>query len=393
MAWKTMDAESQKLEFIKAWESGVRTFVGLCEQFGITRQCGYKWVRRYKEEGWGGLKERSRAPRVVPHKTTAQTEEELFRVRKEHASWGPRKLLVVLERERPELALPAASTVGGILRRAGLVEPRRRRTHFDRTKRPASFVAAVNNEWAIDYKGQFKMLNGRYCYPLTVSDLYSRYLLACDAFGQIRGLDVLETLENLFREFGLPEAIRSDNGPPFCGRGLGGVSRVGVWLMKLGITHVRTRPGHPEDNGRHERMHRGLKAETTRPPGRHLKDQQRRFDAWRKEFNEVRPHEALGMQTPGKVYLPSRRVFPEKLMAPEYPAHYEVRRVTKGGWIRWRDRCVQVSQALYAEHVGLLEIEDDLWRVYFGSIELGVIDDRRGWNDPRGKRVSTMCSV
>ena len=296
----------------------------------------------------------------------------------------------MVQREHPRLELPAPSTVWGILKRHGLVQPRWRRTPQVRPAHVSKVAKAPNEEWSADYKGQFLMRNGRYCYPLTIQDRCSRFFLGCDGSHAIGLQRAQEAFERAFREYGLPERLRTDNGSPFAGTGVCGLSRLNVWWIKLGIQPIKGRPAHPQDNGRLERLHRTLKHETARPPEKDLSNQQRRFDAFRREYNEERPHEAIGMRTPADLYRESARSFPARLESPGYPGHYEVRRVGTNGCIKWWDRIVYVSTALVNEPIGLLEVDDDLWRAYFGGLELGVIDERLGLSHRRAQRVSTM---
>jgi len=391
MAWRATNAMLERERFIEAWLHHGLTMTGLCGQFGISRECGYKWIERFKQEGLPGLEERSRTPIHIANKTPQRTEQELLGKRKDHPTWGPKKLIALVRREHPGLELPAPSTVWAILKRNGLVEARRRRTPQVRQTHAIKVAKAPNEEWSADYKGQFRMKNGRYCYPLTIQDRYSRFFLRCDGAYAIAGQQAQKAFELAFREHGLPERLRTDNGSPFGGTGVCGLSRLCVWLIKLRIQPIKGRPAHPQDNGRLERLHRTLKQETARPPEQDLPRQQRRFNAFRREYNELRPHEAIGMKTPAELYQESPRSFPVRLESPEYPGHYEVRRVGTNGCIKWCERIVYVSNALIGEPIGLLEVETDLWRAYFGSLELGIIDEQHGSSHRRARRVSTMC--
>ena len=343
----------------------------LCERFDISRKTGYDWLARFDTHGWEGLADQSRRPHTCPHRTSAALEAALVQLRQLHPHWGPKKLVAVLARTQPDLLLPAPSTVGAILKRHGLVteHPRRRKpTHPGRS----SVVAAEPNAvWQADFKGEFRLGNGQYCYPLTVTDAYSRFLLACVSRTSTATEGAQPVFQRLFAEYGLPLAIRTDNGAPFATPALGGLSRLSVWWIKLGIEHQRIEPGHPEQNGRHERMHRTLKAETTRPPAADDPSQQARFDGWRAEFNTERPHEALGQETPSTHYRPATRALPTRLPAPEYAGHLEIRRVGASGAIRWGGRSLFLSQVLIGEDVGLEEIDEGLWSVYFYHVLLG----------------------
>jgi transposase InsO family protein len=365
---------SERVKFIGLLKSGQRTVAGLCREFSISRTTAYKYAKRFEAEGLEGLKERSRAPHVMPRRTPMEIRDLLIAARKAHPTWGPRKLKAWLEDRDSSLELPYPSTIGDLLKREGLVHPRRRRFKPPVTASLPSLITQPNQEWAVDFKGEFRLGSGPYCFPLTVTDTCSRYLLEVRALDGTAGAGVRRCFERTFREFGLPQAIRSDNGSPFAGIGVGRLSALSVWWIKLGIRPVRGRPHHPQDNPRHERMHRTLKAETTRPPSYESSGQQRRFDAFRKEFNYVRPHEALGQKPPARIYRPSVRPFPSRIADIEYPGHYEVRSVCKSGTFTWLGQGVFISESLAGERIGLKEVDEGLWRVYFADLEIGVLD-------------------
>ena len=386
MTWKASDAMSERVKFIGLLKSGQRTFSGLCREFGISRPTGYKWAERFDEEGLEGLKERSRAPEHSPQRASQEVEDVLVAARKRHPSWGPRKLRAWLEDQDGTPELPAPSTIGDILSRKGLVRPRRRIRKLPLPMGPYTpQVSQPNEEWAADFKGQFRMGCGEYCYPLTISDGFSRYLLEVRALRDTGTEGARGGFERAFREYGLPEAIRSDNGSPFATTALGRLSSLSIWWLKLGIRPVTIRPSHPQDNGRHERMHRTLKAETTRPPASDLGPQQRRFRSFQREYNQERPHEALDQKPPAKIYRPSVRRYPTQVPVVEYPSHYEVRQVTTAGNFTWHDQQVFISQSLVGERVGLVEIDEGLWRVYFASLELGVMDEAKNRKRKTGR--------
>jgi transposase InsO family protein len=281
-----------------------------------------------------------------------------------------------LENKDGCLDLPAASTIGDLLKREGLIHPRRRRTRpLDGGYCRPSGISQPNEEWRADFKGEFKMGNGEYCYPLTMTDGASRYLLETRALDSTAGAGARRCFERAFHLYGLPWSIRTDNGSPFASTAIGRLSSLSVWWIRLGIRPVRGRPKNPQDNGGHERMHRTLKAETTRPPSWGKRGQQGRFDRFRREFNEERPHEALSQKPPCSIYRPSERAYPRRLPDIEYPSHYEVRKVGSGGIFGWRSRIVFASQSLVGEHIGLVEVEDGLWKVWFANMELGVLDE------------------
>ncbi len=376
MPWIQTDPMNQRTRFVLAYEDGLYSMTELCERFGVSRKTGYKWLHRYLEQGLDGLKDQSRAPHHCPHQTPACIEELLVEARRSHPRWGPRKLIDYLRPRHPAVIWPAASTVGALLKRHGLVKGKRRRR---KTKHPGAgtlVTTAPNQVWGADFKGEFRMRNGQYCYPLTVTDAHSRYLLACQGLPSTRQKGAFEVFEDLFKQMGLPLAIRTDNGPPFATRALCGLSRLNVWWIKLGIVHQRIEPGKPQQNARHERMHRTLKAETCRPPEREMTTQQGRFDAFRWEFNHERPHEALGGAVPASVYVPSARAFPAQLPEPGYLGHYEVRQVSTAGMFRFKQRQVFISQTLARERIALEEVADGLWSVYFYDVLLARLDER-----------------
>lgn len=376
MSWRASDPMSERVAFIGLLKSGQRTMAGLCREFGISRKTAYKWAERFEQEGLEGLQERSRRPHHLARQTPAEIQELLLWARKSHPTWGPRKLKAWLEDRDKSLDLPAPSTIGDLLKHQGLIPSRRRRIKPPPGKAPnRSEVSAPNQEWDADFKGEFRMGNGEYCFPLTVTDAHSRYLLEVRALEGTVGARARPFFERAFRQYGLPQTLRTDNGSPFATTGLGRLSALSVWWIKLGIRPVRGRPHHPQDNGRHERMHRTLKAETTRPPASEGRSQQRRFDAFRKEYNHERPHEALGLRPPARVYEPSRRPYPSRIPEVEYPSHYEVRKVCSGGIFAWRSQPIFIGYAMIDEHIGLVEVEDGLWRVCFADVELGVLDE------------------
>ncbi len=298
MPWKETRAVDERVQFVALYRrEKSRNMSALCEAFGVSRKTGYKWLKRYEEGGPAALEDRSRAPIDHPNAVTPGTRELLLEERRLHPTWGPLKIQASVGRKHPELALPAPSTIGELLKREGLVKPRMRRRRTPPCTQPFAEVKAPNSVWCVDFKGDFRLGNRTRCYPLTVTDSYSRYLLCCYGLKGTSGEPVQRVLTRVFREFGLPDAWRSDNGTPFASIGIAGLSRLSVWLVKLGIQLERIDPGRPEQNGRHERMHRTLKAEATRPARRSAPAQQKTFDRFRREFNEERPHEALGQET------------------------------------------------------------------------------------------------
>ena len=375
MPW-THTATDMRTRFIADYQNELFSFAELCSRYDISRKTGYKWVNRYRSEGPGGLDDRSHATHTCPHETDARVRGALLRLRRLHPTWGAKKLLQRIAVEHPAWDLPALSTAHDLLKRHGLVKRRRRRAHRPHAGRPTTVPLGPNDLWTADFKGQFRMGNGRYCYPLTVADAFSRFVLGCKGMPSIDRDQTRASFELLFRTYGLPQRIRTDNGAPFASLALGRLSRLSVWLIRLGIRPELIQPGCPQQNGAHERMHRTLKAEATRPPASSLRSQQHRFDAFRDTFNRVRPHEALDQRTPASQYHASPRPFPQKLPPLDYPPHFEVRLVSNNGGIRWRNHWVSVSSILRRERVGLEAVADGLWTVYFGPLELGRLDER-----------------
>jgi putative transposase len=377
MPFKETCVVDETVRFVGAYLAGEETMTALCEAFGISRQWGYELVRRYRAAGAAGLEPRSRAPHRPGRAMPAGIADAIVALRCEHPNWGPKKLQAVLRRRAPETAWPAASSMGDLLRREGLVGRRRRRRTPLPLTRPFAPVTAPNDLWCIDFKGWFRTRDGMRCDPLTLSDADSRYLLVCQAVAPTTaGVD--GAMEAALRAHGLPGAIRSDNGPPFAGHGAGGLTRLAVKWLRLGIGLERIDPGAPEQNGRHERMHGTLKADTARPPADTLAAQQRRFDDFRAMYNNERPHEALDQQTPASRYRSSPRPYPCRTEEPHYDAEHAVRRVRSNGEIRWGGELVFVSEALVGEPVGLAETETGDWIVRFADHPVGLIDRRTG---------------
>ncbi len=349
-------------------EQNLYTMTELCEIYEISRETGYYWLRRYQQGGLEALEGQGRAPERHPNQTPERIEAAVLELRREHMSWGPRKLKKVLGRRAPSTAWPAASTIGGMLVREGLVVGRKKRRRAPPYKEPFAAADAPNRVWCADFKGWFEAQDGARIDPLTISDAYSRYLLRCQQVEKTNGEHVRGIFEGAFRECGLPWAIRTDNGPPFASRAIAGLSRLAVWWMKLGIVPERIAAGHPEQNGRHERMHRTLKQETAAPSAANRRAQQRAFDRFRREYNEERPHEALQMQTPSSVYAPSVRSYPARV-----PRTW-VRRVTEGGQFSWKHQRVFVSETLRGEAVGLLPEDERMYTIYFAAFPIGRFD-------------------
>lgn len=377
MPWMETCPVEERHRFMIALDSGLYAMSELCERFGISRKTGYKWVARYRCSGLEGLRDRSRRPLSSPTRTSQDIVRLVVEARNRFPHWGPRKLLGLIARRQPDLTLPAESTVASILKREGLIEGRRRRRRRTHSGPPPRQPSTEPNEiWTADYKGQFRTGDGRYCYPLTILDDYSRYLVAVDALLATDLAGARAVFDRAFRTCGLPRAIRTDNGTPFVGNGIYGISQLNVWWIQLGIVHQRIEPGKPQQNGRHERMHRTLAEATTRPPGRHAADQQRRFDAFRTEYNEIRPHEACNDAPPASVWSPPTRAYPRRIRQPDYPGHFLPRLVSSSGTFKFKNHALFLSEPLQGQYIGLEEVDEGIWSVYYYSVLLGRLDER-----------------
>lgn len=376
MPWKATCAMDERMRFIGEYLKREWSMAVLCRRYEISRKTGYKLLARYAERGPGGLEDCSRAPHHHPNAVAEEVAAAILQVRARHPHWGPRKLRAWLAQREPRDRWPAASTIGTLLRRQGLTVPRRRRRRCPPAPLPVLASGAPNEVWCADFKGWFRTGDGARCYPFTLSDHYSRFLLRCQALPHPDERQVRPLLEAAFREYGLPHALRTDNGPPFASLAAGGLSHLAVWWIKLGIHPERIAVGHPEQNGRHERLHRTLAQETVAPPQGTRRAQQRAFEHFRQVYNEERPHEALDQQPPAVVYRPSPRPYPERVPEPEYPAGQDVRRVRHNGEIKWQGHLIFVSQCLAGEPVGLEEIAEGCWQVRFGLVDLGWLDGR-----------------
>ena len=377
MPWVETCAMEERIKFICDSESSESSIAELCRYYGISRPTAYKWLNRYREEGIDGLKERSRAPQHHANAVAIPTEQMILNVRQQHPHWGARKIRARLEREFPQQRWPAASTIGELLERNGLIVPRPRRRRCTPTAPPLRTGQYPNAVWCADFKGWFCTQDGRRCDPLTLLDQCSRYLLRCQLLRRTTGGAVRALCEAAFREYGLPEVIRTDNGAPFASRGIGGLSRLSVWWLKLGIRPERIQPGQPQQNGAQERFHRTLKEETATPPAVSWNAQQRRLDRFRQEYNCERPHQALAQQTPESRYALSWRPYPERLRTVQYRSGLPVRRVQKHGEFRWQHENVFLGQAFSGEPIGLEAITERYYRIYFTDYPLGLFDSFR----------------
>jgi putative transposase len=348
----------------------------LCREYGISRKTGEKFKKRFRELGPVGLADQSRAPKLIPHKTPPELVEVLVAERRLHPTWGPRKLKEVLERRLGHV-FPAPSTIGDVLAEHGLIEPRRKRRRHIPLPTGHRDVTTPNEVWCIDYKGQFRLGDGTYCYPLTITDKFSRFIVGCEGMGAICDEAARDVCEEIFRTYGVPTVMHSDNGVPFACTGLAGLTKLSAYWLRLGIKLERSRPAHPQDNGRHERMHRTLKAETTRPARDNLLQQQERFDQFVEEFNTQRPHEALDMKRPADVYVTSATKHPAFLTDPDYSTYDDVLRVGTQGLIHLPGRRqVHLTKALTGQLVGIREETDDRWLVSFMNLDLGYVEPR-----------------
>jgi transposase InsO family protein len=370
MVWKGVTVSEQRQRFLEEYQLNYYTITELAQRFSISRKTAHKWINRYNEHGQSGYAERSRRPKSCPWQTEALLVDELVDLRKKHSIWGPAKLLDILQKRDPKRELPALSTIALILKRAGLVK-RRRRYRRAHPGCPKHKVEGPNDVWGADYKGQFRLKNGEYCFPLTVSDLASRYILGIDGHPAISLERSLVHFWALFQEFGLPNRIRTDNGVPFASNALARLSQLSVWFIKLGIYPELIEPGKPYQNGIHERMHLTMKQEATIPPGSNQCSQQRKFNSFKKEFNCGRPHEAIGMKRPAEVYQTSGRELPKKIETYDYPGHYLVRRVSRAGTMRMLSQQVFVSNTLCEEYVGLEEVDDGIYDLFICFYQIG----------------------
>lgn len=376
MPWNESTVISERNKFVRAYLSSAYQMTELCALYGVSRPTGYKWVRRFLEGGRAGLVDRSRAPQHCPHRMSEETQRWSIKARKRFG-WGARKLLKIFRTQHPRSAYPSRSAISALLKREGLVNPRRQRHRRAASGGPRRVVTAPNQLWTVDFKGQFRLDDRRWCYPLTLMDHFSRYLLLCRGLPDCSGPAVQQHIDRVFRQYGLPEAIHSDNGAPFASpSALAGLTHLSVHWIKLGIRIERSRPGCPQDNGAHERMHRTLKDCTARPPAANLRAQQGRFNRFRREYNELRPHESIEDRTPSALHRPSPRPYPARIPKPEYPHGFDTRRVSHNGYVSWRAEHLFISSALAHEYIAFVEIDDGLWSLYFYHQLLGRFDAR-----------------
>lgn len=375
MPWTETCVMDLKIQLIGDYLRGC-SVTGLSEAYGVSRKTVYKWIRRYEIDGLEGLKDRPRAPKNCPHKLDEHIAGKIVATKKKHLDWGPKKVLDLLRREHSEIDWPADSTAGELLKRKGLVKKRRLRKPVPADKQPFADCNTVNQSWSADFKGDFKLGNRERCYPLTITDNCSRYLLECRGLSSTRYEATRLWFECTFREFGLPKSIRTDNGSPFASRSLGGLSRLSKWWIDLGIRPERIRPGCPQENSRHERMHGSLKTAVCKEPGYSMDRQQEQFDRFRFEYNELRSHEGLSRRTPESLYESSQRCYPELILPPQYDNDMSVRSVRHKGEIKWKSRRIYVSELLAKLPVGLKQIDEHLWELYYRFHLLGTLNEK-----------------
>lgn len=397
MPWKETCAVKERIRFIDEWERGDLSMVALCRKYGVSRQTGYKWVHRYQEFGGcaHALTDLSRTPHHHPWATDQGLVDLVIRARKRWPNWGPVTLHQWLKRVHPHVPIPAPSTIGRIVKRHGLSKARHRRRRTPPCEQPFSKCVGPNQVVCADFKGHFRLGDGTVCYPLTIMDAHTRLLMRCEALTSTAVDQARPVFQSAFRQYGLPAAIRTDNGPPFASRAAGGLSELSVWWLKLGICQERIEPGKPQQNGRHERMHRTLKQATACPPRASFRAQQRAFDAFRMEYNEQRPHRALQGRCPADLYVASQTPLPDTKPVMEYPFGEDVVYLDKLGMARWGRRRIYVSKTLRHEPVLFERIGQKTWEVYFGRVLLGLADYSKPGNkliEPRRtwKKVSTM---
>ena len=373
MPWNEISVMDERIKFIGRFLSGEK-MAQLCREFGISRATGHKIWNRYKQDGTRGLYDRSRAPHKHPNQLPFEVEQLIIRLKKEKMHWGAPKIRELVRNRYPDIKLPAISTIHCVLERQGLVKKHRKRNKYRATATYLSTPEEPNDSWCADFKGQFKIKNNTYCFPLTISDFVSRYIISCEALNNTEINPCFVVFEEAFQEYGLPVAIRNDNGAPFAsGNSTWNLTRLSVWWIRLGIKLERIRPGNPQENGRHERMHRTLKLEATSPTTSNLLQQQERFDYFRKEFNYERPHQAIEMKYPGEIYRKSTRRY-EGVPDITYPGYDKTLMITNCGRICFEGRKIHISKALANQPVGLKEVDSGIWQVDFMSYTLGFFD-------------------
>jgi transposase InsO family protein len=369
MPWPEVNPMNVRRSFVEDWLTDAWTMVALCADYRVSRKTAYKWLARFEVGGWPALRDQSRRPHAHPGATSARVCAAVCAAQQQKPLWGPRKIRAWLVRQHPEMAWPSRVTIAAIWQRAQLRPPPRRRRRVPASG-PLTAAAAPNDVWSVDFKGDFRLGDGSRCHPLTLRDVASRFTLACCALTEPDQRHTQRQFARAFARYGLPRCVRSDNGPPFAGQGLHGLSQLTVWWMRHGIRVEHIAPGRPDQNGAHEQFHRVLKAATTRPPAASRRAQQHRFDHFVREYNEERPHEALADAVPAEGYCASPRPWPRRVPPLEYPGHWEPRRVQPNGGIRWQAQHIFLSRALAGHDVALEEVDDGVWTIHFATVPL-----------------------
>lgn len=377
MPWKRTEPMDQKIALISDWNKEIFSKVDLAQKYGVSRKTVTKWITRYELEGIDGLKDKSREPVSKPNSTESGLIEKIIEYKKKYIKRGPKKLYHMLHKENPDMSWPCASTIGYWLKKYNLVEPRPKRKRVPPYTEPFIDCKEPNNVWSADYKGQFVMKNKKKCYPLTITDNYSRYVISCTALEGPQYKPTREAFEKAFREYGLPKAIRTDNGTPFTNPGRTGLSRLSIWWIQLGIIPERINKGCPQENGRHERMHRSLKFETLDQPAKNINEQQKIFDHFIYDFNNTRPHEALNQDIPAHYYRVAKRSYPEKIIKPYYDYDYEVRQVRNTGEIRFKGNMYLLTTLLDDQPVGLKQVDEYCWNIYYYWANIGILNTKK----------------
>lgn len=377
MPWKEVKPMDQKVLFIADWLRDISSFTSLCRQYGISRKTGYKWIQRYDQTGVDGLHEASRKPHDSPFQTPYPVRQAILKYRHHKGMvLGPKKIRALLAEDFPNETPPSKTTIYNVLHSAGMIHKRRRKNRVAPFPQPFAPADDVNVVWSADFKGHFRLKDGTWCYPLTVMDHHSRYLLGCIGLEGPRSAETRQAFELLFQTYGLPQRIRTDNGGPFASKAVSGLSRLSAWWIRLGIAPERIEPGKPQQNGRHERMHRTLKQAATRPPQQNLASQQKSFDQFRQSYNQDRPHEALQQKTPASCYRRSERIYDGVPRDLHYPDYFEERTVQHNGVVYYRSHMIYVAELLRGQKVGLSQVDSETWDVYYGPVHLGRINER-----------------
>ena len=377
MPWKRIGPMDQKVQLIADWQTKNYSKTDLSKKFHVSRKTVNKWIQRYDQQGIEGLKDQSREPKQKPHATARNVVEKIVSYKLRHPKRGPKKIYHQLMKKQPDVKWPVPSTIGYWLKKYNLVNPRKKRKRVAPYNQPFIDCQSPNEVWSVDYKGQFYTQDSKVCYPLTISDNFSRYILKCKGLPGPRYRETQQVFEQVFQEYGLPDAIRSDNGIPFAGTGIAGLSRLSIWWIQLGIIPERIEKGNPQQNGRHERMHRTLKYETLDTKAKNLKEQQNRFDLFQIDFNNHRPHEALGQKTPSEYYRKSNRPYIAKPPKPVYDYDLKVRQVKSRGAIKFKNNLYYLTELLYGQPVGLKPTDEDNWDIYYYSHPIATLNLRK----------------